>query len=59
MTGKQDKLGNTYLEASIAKMIEEISKKFEKTKGKQAKVYAIPGAPGKTLRKNEGNHGRH
>jgi Reverse transcriptase (RNA-dependent DNA polymerase) len=34
---KQDKLGNTYLEASMPKMIEEISEKFEKAKGKQAK----------------------
>jgi hypothetical protein len=51
---KQDKLGNTYLEASMPKMIEEISEKFEKAKGKQAKVYATPGAPGKMLRKNEG-----
>jgi hypothetical protein len=51
---KQDKLGNTYLEASMPKMIEEISENFEKARGKKAKVYTTPGAPGKTLRKNEG-----
>jgi hypothetical protein len=51
---KQDKSGNTYLEASMPKMIEETSEKFEKDKGKQAKVYATPGAQGKTLRNNEG-----
>jgi hypothetical protein len=38
----------------MSKMIEEISGKFEKARGKPAKVYATPGAPGKTLRKNEG-----
>jgi hypothetical protein len=37
-----------------AKDYRSISEKFEKAKGKQAKVYATPGAPGKTLRKNEG-----
>jgi hypothetical protein len=51
---KQDKLGNTYLEASMPKMIEEISEKFEKARGKKAKVYVTPGTSGKTLRKNEG-----
>jgi hypothetical protein len=51
---KQDKLGNTYLETSMPKMIEEISEKFEKARGKPAKIYATPGTPGKTLRKNEG-----
>jgi hypothetical protein len=51
---KQDKLGKTYLEASMPNMIEEISEKFEKARGKPAKVYATPGSPGKTLRKNEG-----
>jgi hypothetical protein len=51
---KQEKLGNIYLEASMPKMIEEISEKFEKARGKKAKVYATPGTPGKTLRKNEG-----
>jgi hypothetical protein len=40
---KQDKLGNTYLEASMPKMIDEISKKFEKARGKRAKVYVTPG----------------
>jgi hypothetical protein len=35
-------------------MIEEISEKFEKSRDKPAKVYVTPGAPGKTLRKNEG-----
>jgi hypothetical protein len=54
MTGKQDKLGNTYLEVSMPKMIEEISEKFEKARWKPAKIYATPGTPGKTLRKNEG-----
>jgi hypothetical protein len=51
---KQDRLENIYLEASMSKMIEETSEKFEKSRGKPAKVYATPGAPGKTLRKNEG-----
>jgi Reverse transcriptase (RNA-dependent DNA polymerase) len=51
---KQDKFGNRYLEASMPKTIEEISEKSEKAKGKHAKVYATPGSPGKTLRKNEG-----
>jgi hypothetical protein len=51
---KQDKFGNTYLEASMPKMIDKISEKFEKARGKKAKVCATPGTPGKTLRKNEG-----
>jgi hypothetical protein len=52
---KQDKLGNTYLEATMQKMIEEINEKCEKSRRKPAKVYATPGAPGKMLRQNEGN----
>jgi hypothetical protein len=52
---KQDKSGNTYLEASMPKMIDEISKKFEQARGKKAKEYTTPGTPGKTLKKNEGN----
>jgi Reverse transcriptase (RNA-dependent DNA polymerase) len=48
---KQDKMGNTYLEASMPKMIDEISVKFEQARGKKAKEYATPGTPGKTLRK--------
>jgi hypothetical protein len=51
---KQDNLGNTYLEASMPNMIDEISEKFEKAGGKKAKVYATPGTSGKTLKKNEG-----
>jgi hypothetical protein len=51
---KQDKLGNTYLEASMPKMIEEINEKFEKARGKNAKDYVTPRTPGKTLMKNEG-----
>jgi hypothetical protein len=51
---KQDELGNTYLEASMPKTIDKISEKFEKATGKKAKVYATPGTPGKTSRKNEG-----
>jgi hypothetical protein len=51
---RQDKFGNTYLEASMPKMIEENSEKFEKSKGKPAKVYVTPGTPGKTSMKNEG-----
>jgi hypothetical protein len=42
---KQDKLGNTYLEASMPKMIDKISEKFEKARGKKAKVYTTPGIP--------------
>jgi hypothetical protein len=44
---KKDKLGNTYLEATMPKMIEEISEKFEKATGKKAKAYAISGTTGK------------
>jgi hypothetical protein len=51
---KQDKAGNTYLEAYMPKMIEEISDKFEKVIGKKVKVYVTPGTPGKTLVKNTG-----
>jgi hypothetical protein len=51
---KQDKLGNKYLEASTLKMIDEISEKFEKSRGNKAKAYATPGTPGKILTKNEG-----
>jgi hypothetical protein len=51
---KKDKLGNTYMEATMPKMIEEISEKVEKATGKKAKAYATPGTPGKTLKKNEG-----
>jgi hypothetical protein len=35
-------------------MLDEISEKFEKARGKKAKVYATPVTQGKTLRKNEG-----
>jgi hypothetical protein len=52
---KQDKSGNMCLEASMPKMIDEISEKFEQLRGKQAKEYATPGTPGKTLKTNEGN----
>jgi hypothetical protein len=38
----------------MSKMIDEISKKFEKARGKKAKIYATPGTPGTTLKKNEG-----
>jgi hypothetical protein len=48
-------LGNTYLEASMPKMIHEISEKFEQAQGQKTKEYATPGTPGKTLRKNDGN----
>jgi hypothetical protein len=39
---KHDKSGNTYLEASMLKMIDEISEKFEKVRGKKATEYATP-----------------
>jgi hypothetical protein len=52
---KQDKSGNTYLEAFMPQMIDEISEKFEQARGKKAKEYATTGTPGKTLKKNEGN----
>jgi hypothetical protein len=32
--------GNTYLEASVPKMIDEISEKFEQARAKKAKEYA-------------------
>jgi hypothetical protein len=51
---KQDKLGNTYLEASMPKMIDEVSEKFEKARGKKTKLHTTPGTPGKTLRNNKG-----
>jgi hypothetical protein len=38
----------------MPKMIDKISDKFEKVRGKQAKVCTTPGTPGKTLKKNEG-----
>jgi hypothetical protein len=38
---KQDKLGNMYLEASMPKMIEEISQMFEKAKGKQPRFMLL------------------
>jgi hypothetical protein len=37
-----------------AKMIEEISDKFEKVVRKKAKVHATPGTPGKTIVNNIG-----
>jgi hypothetical protein len=51
---KRYKLGNTYLEATMPKMIEEISEKFEKATGKKTIAYDTPGTPGKSWRKNEG-----
>jgi hypothetical protein len=46
---KQDKAENNNLEASMPKMIEEISDKFEeKEVGKKSKIYVTPGMPGKT-----------
>jgi hypothetical protein len=51
---RQDKSGNTYLEAYMPNMIEEISDKFENVVGKKAKIYATWGTPGKTLAKNTG-----
>jgi hypothetical protein len=48
---KQDKSGNTNLEASMPKMIDEIGEKFEQARGEKAKEYATPGTPGKTLKK--------
>jgi Reverse transcriptase (RNA-dependent DNA polymerase) len=52
---KQDKSVNVYQEASMPKMINEISEKFEQARGKKTKEFATPGTPGKTLKKNEGN----
>jgi hypothetical protein len=46
---KQDKAGNTYLESSMPKMIEDISYKLEIALGKKAKIYVTPRMPGKTL----------
>jgi hypothetical protein len=51
---KKDEQGNQYLEAHMPKMVEEITQKFFKATGKEAKEYDTPGPPGKTLRKNEG-----
>jgi hypothetical protein len=39
-------LGNTYLEASMPKNIDEMNEKFEKARGKKAKVYTTLGTPG-------------
>jgi hypothetical protein len=44
-----------YLEATMPKMIDEISENFEQAREKKAKEYATHGSPGKTLKKNEGN----
>jgi hypothetical protein len=38
----------------MPKMTEEISFKFEKATGKKEKAYDTPGAPSKSLTKNEG-----
>ena len=51
---KLDKKGNKYLVGKMPNMVKEIGDKFEAATGKRAKRYATPGAPGKTLRKNQG-----
>jgi hypothetical protein len=49
----EDDQGETYLKATMPKMIREIHKTFQDAKGKPAKKAATPGFPGKMLRKSE------
>lgn len=51
---RRDLKGEIYLETHMPKIIKEISDSFEKATGKKAKEYDTPGAPGKSLGKNEG-----
>jgi hypothetical protein len=55
MSGNKTSQENTYLEASMPKMIDDISEKLEQARGKKTKECTTPGTPGKTLKKNEGN----
>jgi hypothetical protein len=54
ITGKNDKTGKTYVEAYMPKMVKEICEKYQQATGKRAKKLSTPGAPGKTIKKNEG-----
>jgi len=50
----KDKKGETYLSASMPKMIQDIKVKFEQATGKPAKTAPTPGFPHQMLRKNTG-----
>jgi hypothetical protein len=50
----KDSKGNTYLSATMDKMIADIGKKFEEATKKKAKESATPGFPGQMLIKNTG-----
>ena len=52
---KKDEGGNTYLMATMPKMIKEISEKFIQATGKKAKPAPTPGFPGTVLTKNDGD----
>jgi hypothetical protein len=47
---KQDKSRNTYLEASMPKMIDDISENIEQARGNKAKEYATSVKSGKSLK---------
>jgi hypothetical protein len=52
---KNDKVTKEfYLESSMPKLIEEIITNYKKATGKEAKLSSVPAAPGKCLRKHEG-----
>jgi hypothetical protein len=38
----------------MPKMVKEICEKYHQATGKRSKKFSTPGAPGKTLKKNEG-----
>jgi hypothetical protein len=44
---KQDKLGNNCLEASMPQMVDEISEKFEKARGKKPRYMRLQERQGK------------
>ena len=52
---KKDNEGQTYLEASMDKLIEEIIRYYETLRDKKVKNSNLPGAPGKVLFKSEEN----
>jgi hypothetical protein len=52
---KNDKvIKELYLEASMPKLIEEITTNYKKATGKEGKFSSAPTTPGKCLRKNDG-----
>jgi len=53
-TWKKDQGGETYVEATMPELIEEIIKATEEHLGKEVKPYTTPGTPGESLIKHEG-----